>query len=119
MKDDILQKRFTRYLQKAVHNKRAEYCKRQDRYALEESTDDFSMYHSEDTDFFEQIDLKNALHKLSMRDRKILYLKIFEGQSIREIAVLLNISRAATAKAYQRAIAQVRAELQLEESDDF
>lgn len=119
MKDNALQRRFTRYLQKAVRNKRVEYFNRQKKYALEESTDDFSIYQSEEIDFGEQVDLQSALNKLKARDRKILYFKIFEGYTLIEVANLLGMSYAATAKAYQRAVAQIRAELQLEGPNDF
>ena len=92
MKDDVLQKRFTRYLQIAVQHKRIDYLKRQRKYAQKKSMEDISAYQVgtdlADCNLWERIDLQidlqrnleSALEGITVRDYKILCLRLLNDK---------------------------------------
>lgn len=132
--DGDLQNQFTAYLVRAVHRKRSDFIDARMRRMEHEIPLDLPEYFrdAEATDIllderidreplsfsdmsFENERLENALHRLSDRDRYVLFARAIAERSFEELAAETGLSYKGVAAIYYRAIGKLKKELEVSE----
>lgn len=66
---------------------------------------------NDDTTWLEEIALKEAIERLSSREKKILFLRFFQGKTQMEVASEIGISQAQVSRLEKCAISQIKKEI--------
>lgn len=117
--ENILQNRFTKYLMTSIHRKKMEILQKRSKIniyeQLQDSWEQLPVTASESMlapDLFEQIDLSQALKRVSKRDRYIFFAHVLEERGFSELAAELGMGYKGVAAAYYRTIQKIRQEME-------
>lgn len=97
------------YLAGIARRNAADIAARNKKHAAEECADGVAMDPVSDWDA--QIDIENAIERLSPMDADLIRMKYYQGKSLREIANCLNIGYEAAKKRHQRSLAVLKKSL--------
>ena len=90
-----------------LHNKRSSVPRPEDdTFSMELSVDQVMI--NKERIYERHINLKQAMDKLSARQKEVIFFKFYENMSYEEVAQILNISKKATYKLVARALTELK-----------
>ncbi len=121
--DEILKRKFTAYVEKAMQNTRIKYIEKQaknqamfllgdmDTIPYEKQVDNEDLLeavYGDEIDIFNNLKLFSALSKLNEKDMTIIKLHVIYGYTYKQIAAILGMTLFSVSSRYNRAIKTIR-----------